>query len=44
MKYEKPEVVLFESALSAIKSGGQDKQTDLPDSQNATDAAYEADE
>ena len=44
MKYQKPELVPFELAITAIQSGSQQKQIDVADSTKATDPAYEADE
>jgi hypothetical protein len=46
MKYEKPEVVLSESALAAVQSGTTQKSFDpLDQSLNEpSDNAYEADE
>lgn len=45
MRYEKPEVVLCESAMCAIESGSNQKAVHDIDSQpNPTDPAYQADE
>jgi hypothetical protein len=44
MKYEKPEITLCESAVTAIQNGSQVKQLDRTDSILATDPAYQADE
>jgi hypothetical protein len=46
MKYEKPEIVLCESALAAVQSGQTQKSFDPIDLDQSlpSDAAYEADE
>lgn len=45
MKYEKPEIILLESALEAIQSNGIPKVQSALDSQRQPSvAAYEADE
>jgi hypothetical protein len=45
MKYEKPQAVLFESAVAAIQSGNIPKTLSNSDnSQKPSVAAYEADE
>ncbi len=46
MKYEKPQVVLCESALAAVQSGQTQKSFDPADQDlsQPSDAAYEADE
>jgi hypothetical protein len=44
MKYQKPEVVLNGTAISAIEAGLFKDQSDEDSNNNQTDAAYRSDE